>query len=221
MAPEASSSSSCLHGQYCRCSSSPLLRPTSAPSTTWTGKRKEILALAARLERKLEWGLRLTFDEQTAADGVGHRDRAPPRSRKNEARRGEAGKPRSMEPSIWREKPICSTCGACSCAPPVSERTGCSMPHPGGGRGQAAHRHGTGRAPVLGCCSTPRFSSPRHAPERSCRGQSGGTGHRRGRSRGVADRSMAALQFHCSSRGFGATGCACPPRPMVPWQTAR
>jgi len=54
--------------------------------------RQAILAVAARVERKLEWGLRLTFEEQAAADGVNAMSTREPRSRTNGPRRSEARK---------------------------------------------------------------------------------------------------------------------------------
>jgi hypothetical protein len=43
-----------------------------------TRQRREILTIVRRLERKLEWGLRLTFDEQAARDAIEQRPVASP-----------------------------------------------------------------------------------------------------------------------------------------------
>jgi hypothetical protein len=46
-------------------------------------QRKEIQAVVKRLERKLEWGLRLTFDEQALRDGIERATGSPARGRKS------------------------------------------------------------------------------------------------------------------------------------------
>jgi hypothetical protein len=58
-------------------------------------QRTEIVSVVRRLERKLEWGLRLTFDEQAVRDAVtaGHAP-APAGSSKNGSRRADAPRQR-------------------------------------------------------------------------------------------------------------------------------